>query len=180
MIYMQPILFGSVFLRVSVYVFIIMVENKTSREKRMHFAIQRIPSSNRLNHLCKVRNYMEYISFEKSQSTFLSQLRFFHCFFRWIVIIVQNGCSFFHSSIRLRNSKIPFERNWSLAATKVAAMTMVRWNWCRRRQWFWLNCYRSPDNRNSNNISQPIVLHALKILWILQLSLCINRQIESI
>ena len=46
---------------------------KMKRRTKGTHQFQRIPSSNRLNHLCKVRNYLEYHypAIAKLQSTFL-------------------------------------------------------------------------------------------------------------
>lgn len=51
--------------------FVKVKRNDRSRPDNSHIQYQRIPSSNRLNHLCKVRNYLEiHINTTESQSTF--------------------------------------------------------------------------------------------------------------
>lgn len=96
--------------------FVKVKRNDRSRPDNSHIQYQRIPSSNRLNHLCKVRNYLEiHINTTESQSTFfIYSIPFCVC----LCVLQQNSVNCYHSVeknvsslVRLCISKIPFRHN---------------------------------------------------------------------
>lgn len=146
------------------------LKTKRRPQKKAANSIQRIPSSNRLNHLCKVRNYLGIHQLAKLQSTlaFFPSLSLFSCDSSIANSYCCGKCVFFLRFHSIGNFQDSLHRN----------ETDREW---RTREPIYLGLISIVANllhlKFKQYASQPIVNERFDGR---QLSLCMNRHIELI